>query len=176
VVAAGEPFNQVMAGVAGEAGHLTELREALRSQGWQSEVEERGIPRIELEYNANDGLFVRDLGPFLLQTHRWAGRLVDFVSDPWAKIQSAPEAKERLRILAEELASCGEKARQASESAPPAESARIDRLAACMDQVGRGIHLLDERGNTGSHDYLTQQVSAFLYQWENMIIFCQNLS
>jgi hypothetical protein len=168
VVAAGAPSNQVVTGVAAEAEHLADLREALQAGGWPSEVEEQGVPRTELAYSA---AFVRDFGPFLLQTHRWAGRLFDFLDDPWDRIRSAPEAKERLAILAAELASCAEKANQGMETAIPEDQAAVRLMLDCMERVGQGITALEKDGR---HDYLTQQAVAFLCRWKDMI--CQNLS
>jgi hypothetical protein len=168
VVAAGEPSNRVAAGVAKKAENLAGLQEALRSGGWQSRVEEQGIPRTELAYSP---AFLRNFGPFLIQTHRWAGRLVDFLDDPWDRIRSAPEAKERLAILAEELALCVGKANRELETALPEERAAVRGVLDCMERVGQGITALEEEGR---HDYLTQQAAAFLCQWKDMI--CRNLS
>jgi hypothetical protein len=163
VVAAGEPSNRVVAGVAGKAESLAGLQEAMRSGGWQSKVEEQGIPRTELAYSP---VFLRNFRPFLIQTHRWAGRLVDFLDDPWDQIRSAPEAKERLAILTEELASCLEMANGGLETALPEERAAVGGVLACMERVGQGITALEEEGR---HDYLTQQAAAFLCQWKDMI-------
>jgi hypothetical protein len=176
VVAAGAPFNQVVIGVAKKAENLSGLEEALKSGGWQSEIEKWDVPRTEWAYSTADVFFIQSFGPFLVQTHRWAGRLIDFVNDPWDRIQSAPEAKERLAILAEEFAACGEAAKQASESAPPEEKALIDGLRAAMDRVGQGIDALEKEGSKGRHDYLTQQAAAFLYQWKDVILSRRNLS
>jgi hypothetical protein len=176
VVTAGDPSNQVMVGVAREAENLTDLRETLRSGGWQSRVEEMGVPRTELAYSLEDAFFVQGLGPFLIRIHRWAGRLIDFANDPWSQIQSTPEAKERLAILAREFASCDEEAKRILDSAPLKEKALIGELLAGMDRVGQGIASLEDDGSMGSHGYLTQQISAFLCRWEDVIFSCENLS